>query len=179
MMNGMPSEAMPQQSGVPSGYESSSTIRDIAIDSSVLPWLKEPYDLTVSEVALQSGSRFLLASAIKSHDRLTAAANGMTEGQRKNADNMFYSRVPSVVEQGYSSNVETMPSPSTEFPIYVMRNKGGQRVYFARISLGLSEENMTGPTVLRLGVCDKNKQGDVMAVPSSLDRRANRRKLSK
>lgn len=122
---------------------------------------------------------FLLASAVGTSDKLIEAANGMTKQQRENADNMFYSRIPEVVCRGYSPNVETLPSPVTKFSIHVMRNKGGQRVYFARVMLGIPEEQVTGPTILRLAVCDKNKQALVMSVLSGFSDRQKQRKLSK
>jgi hypothetical protein len=176
----MPEQLVLPISTMPSGYETSYGLRETTVvDANVLPWLTEPRELSVSMCTMQSGEAFLLASAVGTSPKLVDAANGMTERQQRNTDNMFYSRVPEVVSRGYSPNVETMPSPATDFPIYVMRNPGGQRVYFARIALGIAEEKDTGPTIVRLAVCDKNTQGKVMSVLSGMSDRGNRRRLSK
>jgi hypothetical protein len=170
----------PIRPNMPSGYENSHSLEQtVSVDDGVLPWLKGPYDLKITECTLQSGEIFLLSSAVGTSPKLVEAAQAMTDSQLKITDNMFYSRIPTVVSQRYSPSVETMPSTATEFPISVMRNKGGQRVYFARINLGLPQEQNYGPTIVRLGVCNKNKQGAVMSVLSGSSDRQNRRKMSK
>lgn len=164
----------------PSGYESSHGLQERAtVDSNTLPWLDQPQELAVSQCTLQSGETFLLASAVGTSPKLVEAANGMTDKQRHNTDNMFYSRIPSIVSKGYSPSIEIMPSPVTDFPIHVMRNKGGQRVYFTRVNLGLPEEQASGPTIVRLAVCDKNKQSVVVSVLSSASDKTRRWKMSK
>lgn len=173
-------EQITQTINTPSGYESSHGLQERAtVDGNTLPWLDRPQELSVSQCTLQSGETFLLASAVGTSPRLVEAANAMTDSQRQNVDNMFYSRIPTVVSKGYSPSVGSIPTPVTDFPIHVMRNKGGQRVYFARVNLGLKEEQTSGPTVVRLAVCDKNKQGVVMSVLSTANDRQNRRKMSK
>ena len=153
-------EQAPQQPSLPSGYESVRTLPETAtIGAGVLPWLKEDYNLTVAECKLQSGQTFLLANAVGTHPKLVEAADGMTEKQSLHANNMLYSRLPTFVDRGYSPNIETIDNPATAYPIHCMRNKSGQRVYFTRVPLGLPQEEMYGPTFLRLAACDKNKQG--------------------
>jgi hypothetical protein len=165
---------------MPSGYEDSVSLEQtVLVDGNILPWLNRPYDLKVAECTLQSGEKFLLSSAVGTSPKLVEAAHAMTDSQLKITDNMFYSRIPTVISQGYSPSVETMPSTSTDFPIGVMRNKGGQRVYFARVNLGIPQEQAYGPTIVRLGVCDKNKQENVMSVLSGSSYRQMRRKMSK
>jgi hypothetical protein len=173
-------EQLIQTPKMPSGYEASQGLQEKAIiDKDILPWLADPRELAVSECTLQSGKTFLLASAIGTNPKLIEAAKSMTSGQRQNTDNMFYSRIPAIVSNGYSPNIESMPSPVTDFPILVMRNNGGQRVYFARVNLGLSKEQTDSPTILRLAVCDKNRQSVVISVLSGLSDRQSHRKLSK
>ena len=165
---------------MPSGYESSHGLQERAtVDGNTLPWLNQPQELAVSQCTLQSGETFLLASAVGTSPKLVEAANGMTDKQRQNTDNMFYSRIPAVVSKGYSPSIEIMPSPVTDFPIHVMRNKGGQRVFFARVNLGLPEEQTLGPTIVRLAVCDKNKQSLVVSVLCSASDKTQRWKMSK
>jgi hypothetical protein len=165
---------------LPSGYESSESLnRDVRIDGDTLPWLSEPYNVSLSRCTLQTGETFLIASVIGTNPKLIEAANGMNEGQQRNTDNMLYSRIPTFLSQGYSPAVETMPDPITNFPIGVMRNKGGQRVYFARIRLGVPEEDISGPTIIKLAVCDKNKQAKVMSALSGMSTRQMNQKLTK
>ena len=154
---------------VPSGYDSSEYLgSDLSVDASVLPWLEssERFQIHVSKMDVTGSKPFLIASVIGSNKHLIQAASGMTDHQSEVTNNMFYSRLPGFLETGQSSNVDTLDESSTAFPIKVMRNKSGQRVYFARVNLGLPEEEQFGPTILRLGVCDKNHQMTVMKVLS-------------
>ncbi len=165
---------------MPSGYEASERLEQLAsINETVLPWLQGPYELTVTKCRLGSGEEFLIASALGTHPKLADAARAMTDKQRQITDNMFYSRLPAIVINGYSPNIETMPKPITDFPVYVMRNNGGQRVYFSRISLGLAEEQQCGPVIVRLAVCDKNKQQLAISVISGMGSRQGHYMLSK
>jgi hypothetical protein len=172
-------EQAPQSPRMPSGYESSLTLPEqVFVDQDILPWVEEPFPLTISEFTLQGGESFKMASAIGSHQKLIEAAKAMTEGQRRNTDNMFYSRIPIVVSQGYSPNVETMQNPTTDFPIFVMRNNGGQRVYFGRTNLNVGGRE-SEPVIIRLAACDKNKQALVMPVLSAEGYRQKQRKRGK
>jgi hypothetical protein len=171
------SELKSSQLSTPSGYEQSFSLVDpVNITRDVLPWLEngDSYTLYISRCVIQGGKEFLLASAIGSNPTLIEAANGMTEKQKQHTDNMFYSRLPELINNGYSPNIETMASTTTGQPIYVMRNRSGQRIYFSRSYLGVDEEIELGPTILRLAVCDKNKQDCVMKVLSSLSIRSQR-----
>jgi hypothetical protein len=147
----------------------------------VLPWIARGQEtrVAIAECSLQNGQTFLLASAIGSHPKLVEAANAMTQQQSEIANNMFYSRIQTYLDQGHAPNIETMPEVGTNFPIKVMRNKGGQRVYFglARVTLSDGSEDM--PVVLKLGSCDKNKQGLVTSVLSSLGSRTNKLRNSR
>jgi hypothetical protein len=173
------SEQILQTPKMPSGYESSMTLPEQAlIDQEVLPWLDGPVPITVGEFRLQTGEEFKLASVIGTHPKLVEAAEGMTENQKRHTDSMFYARIPTVVSQGYSPNVETLPQPATDFPIYVMRNNAGQRVYFARTRIDLDKGEVE-PVVLRLAACDKNRQSLVMDVLSAASSRQRQRKMSK
>ncbi len=105
----------------------------------------------------QGGVSFYLASAIGTHPKLIRAANRLNSHQQANVDNMMYSRLPPFVQNHCSSLVEIVHNASTPFPIHVMRNQGGQRVYFSGVNLPTSEGG-TVSTILRLGVCDKSDQ---------------------
>ena len=131
-----------QTEKVPSGYDSSEyLVSDLSVDASVLPWLdsNERFQIHVSKMDVTGSKPFLIASVIGSNKHLIQAASGMSDHQSE---------------------------AITAFPIKVMRNKSGQRVYFARVNLGLPVEDQYGPTILRLAACDKNHQMTVMKVLS-------------
>jgi hypothetical protein len=140
-----------------------------------LPWINEPVELNTALVTMKDATcpPFMVASAIGTSDKLVAAANGMTSGQRQNTDNMFWSRLGGFIRDGYHSKIEIMPSPATKDPIYCMRNTGGQRVYF-----GVRKTEEGTPLVIRLAACDKNKQDEVMKVVSGAKDRTRRMKMS-
>lgn len=163
---------------VPSGYEQAAFVGMAQLGQEILPWVREPLEVAVTQCSLQGGQTFYLASAVKSHPKLVEAAESMNAQQRTNADNMFYSRLAGFVQQGYSSNVETMEDPATPANMYVMRNNGGQRVYFTIAPLKM-EDGQTVDTVIRLGVCDKNQQAKALRVLSSKKEGERRKRLSK
>jgi hypothetical protein len=164
---------------IPSGFESASQLPETAfVDGDILPWMADrEAELTVAHVTLQGGGDFYLASAVGTHDKLVKAANALSGQQQQNVDNMLYARLPSFVRDGHASNIETLPSPSTGFPIRVMRNHGGQRLYFAQADMPMSNGNRE-QVFLRLGVCDKSSQALVLGVLSGLSARETRRRLS-
>lgn len=168
------------ESRLPSGYESTQSLEHpLTIGPDVLPWLKEPYHLAVAECTLSSGETFYLASAIGSHPKLIQAAEAMTDDQRVNTDNMLYSRLPNLLSDGYHPHIEAYPSPATSFPIKTMRNNGGQRVYFSRLTHSQGPGDEPKPLILRLAACDKNKQGLIFSVLGNKSDRQMRRKTSK
>jgi hypothetical protein len=175
------SEQLPQpESNLPSGYKSAEWLpKPIKLDENVLPWLKSPLEISVSRCELDSGTSFYVASAISSHDDLVEAAKAMTKKQKHITDNMFYSRLAGYVENHASGNVETFPRPSTPFAIHVMRNNGGQRVYFGEPKLKVPGEEEPVSVFLRLATCDKNGQGDIFKVLTGASQASIRRRTSK
>lgn len=162
------SEQLTTKADIPSGYtEVISLPEPLRAGPETLPWLKAETDLQIAECTLQDGTKFYLGSAIATHPSLVNSAEGMTDKQRRNTDNMLYSRLPELVTQGYSPLVETLPEPVTKFPILVMRNKGGQRVYCGRTTYQAPEDDVARPLIIRLGACDKNRQGDTLNVLSA------------
>ena len=145
---------------LPSGYRSIEQLPNASyVTPDQLPWLARPQELSTVRCTLQGGETFLLASAVGTHPDLVKAANSMTSQQGKNTNNMLYSRLAGFVSNGYSSpqvsSCDTMPIPT-----FVLRNNGGQRVYFAMLSSPDSEERL----FIKLAVCDKNHQQNVMDV---------------
>jgi hypothetical protein len=150
------------QSELPSGYLKTEAIRQpFVLTEADMPWLKEDTAFGLTKCTLQSGKEFLLGSALRTHKDLVSAAEAMTEQQQSNCNNMFYSRVAGMVDGNMNAqNTDSFPNPATTFPIRVLRNKGGQRVYFGM----LRDQATDMPIVLRLAACDKNKQAQVTRV---------------
>jgi len=172
----MTSPEFAPQTGLPQGYEAAARLGTMAVvDCTVLPWMKEPDTLSVAHVTLQGGSEFYLASAIGTDPSLVEAANELNDHQQRNVDSMLYARLPELVQRGHAPNIETLSEPVTSFPIRVMRNQGGQRLYFARTELSLTNGRQRS-IVLRLGVCDKSNQMKVLGVLSALPPREQRRR---
>lgn len=156
--------------------QSSEYIGQMSVDSQFLPWISEPVELLGGALVTMRDEKcppFIVRSAVGTNKRLEGAAQAMTEQQSANANNMFWSRIGPFVRDGYQPHVETMPHPATNTPIHVMRNNGGQRVYF------MSSKEPDGTVVVtRLGVCDKNKQRQVLKVLSGTGDKENMRKMS-
>lgn len=177
------SEVLRETPNLPSGYRSVEQLPQPArIDGTVLPWLRDVYDLSLAHCELDNGASFLLASAVGTHPDLVKAAEAMNDHEQRSTNNMFYSRLASFVDSGHSPQVETLPEPSTPFPVRVMRNKSGQRVYFAvpRLVVPSTVERpqpSEEPVVIRLGACDKNKQKLVVPVLTKIDKNMVKRKL--
>lgn len=162
---------------LPSGYLKTEMVSEpLVLTGAEMPWLNEDMNFGLTKCTLQSGKEFLLGSALRTHKDLASAAESMTEQQQANCNNMFYSRVAGLIDGNMTSNsVESFPGAATSFPIRVLRNKGGQRVYF-----GMMNDNATGlPIVLRLGACDKNKQAQVTGVFNSKGERYHRTRTTK
>lgn len=139
------------------------------IDRKTLPWLDEAVKSELTRITLATGEKFYLGSAIR-EKALTAAANALGEHYRKLTDNLFYSHLPEFVIKGYSPTVKQLVNSRTDAPTYYCANKGGQRVYFIR-----QPDIKDLPCIVRVAVCDKNKQEDVLSVLTT----QNRKNISK
>ncbi len=166
--------------GLPSGYEMSRSLPEpLTVGQDSLPWLKEPAALQVAECKVQGGESFYLASAIGTSDKLTKAAEGLTEDQRRITDNMFYSRLQGFLDKDPNARVEQYPNAETPFPIFVFKNKGGQRVYFGSTTFQPEGVTESKQLIIRLAVCDKNRQGLVFPVLGTKSDGQMRRSTSK
>lgn len=159
---------------LPSGYASVEQLPEkIEVGNDILPWADGTQELSVARCMLQSGQEFYLASAVGVNQKLVKAAMALNEHQQNNVNNMLYSRLPDFMENFYSSSVETMRT-GNDFPVYVMRNKAGQRVYFSTPEVQINDTSTR--LALRLAVCDKNKQYEVV---KTLDPDTSKQKLGK
>lgn len=139
-------------------FETSSQAPKITVDRREIPWLpSETEDIQLKRRTLTDGTEFFLASVIRGR-RLEDAANQLDRHRKQITDNLFNSALPDFI-RGHNTNVRSVERPVTRKPIHVVGNPGGQRVYFMRFG---SIEGL--PIILRLAVCDKAKQPEVLAV---------------
>ncbi len=163
---------------MPPGIVSSEMLPGrFALPEGTLPWVDGPYELTLARCDAGDGTSYLLGSAVGSHRNLESAAEAMTEKQSRNANNMFTSRLATFIRDGQAPNVDLLPKPVTDFNIHVMRNNGGQRVFFGITEVTVAEGSPPEPVVLRLGACDMNKQGQVIRVLTRASANEQRSKL--
>lgn len=143
------------------------------IDQNTLPWLDQKTKTELTLVTLASGEKFYLGSAIRGK-ALTDAASSLNPHYQNLTDSLLYAHLPEFVINEYSPTVKQVANGRTDKPTYYCGNKGGQRVYFVR------QPNINNsPCIIRVAVCDKNKQEDVLSVLTTKSRKyiANSSKL--
>ena len=162
---------------LPSGYlHTESVVTPLVITSAEMPWLDSPTAINLVKCTLQGGKEFLLGSAIHTDPKLVGAARSMTDQQSTNCNNMFYSRVAGFVEGGLTSpSVDTFPNSATSFPLRVLRNNGGQRVYFGV----MRDEQLGLPIIVRIAACDKKMQAQVASLFHSMGAGYQRNRTTK
>lgn len=139
-------------------FETSSRAPKITIDRREIPWfVSETEDVQLKRRTLTDGTEFFLASVIRGR-KLEDAANQLDRHRKQITDNLFNSALPDFI-RGHNTNVRSVDGPITRKPIHVVGNPGGQRVYFMRFG---SIEGL--PIILRLAVCDKARQSEVLSV---------------
>lgn len=151
-----------QSRGLPSGFkEVRMSELSLSLASSDLPWLGQAsLQRPLAEITLagNDGQKFLYGSAILGKD-LVGAADQLDKHRSGITNNLFYSHLPEFIKSGTHPYIKMVHDASTERPIYNIYNKGGQRVYFMRF------DKLQGmPVILRVAVCDKDRQAQVLGV---------------
>lgn len=131
----------------------------LTLTPDTIPWIREARVVNLARVTLESGNAFLLGNMIEGD--LKIAANALDKHRSEICNNLFYTNIPDVIDQQYSETVSVLTNHRTRDRIYYMGNPGGQRVYFMRFSQGDT------PVILRIAVCDKAQQLDVLRVISN------------
>jgi hypothetical protein len=173
-MSDRPSPAL-EKKGIPSGYKEVSQGVKAQIGPEQVPWLSEQQDIQLARFVPQGGREFYLGHAVRSK-KLVKAAQKLDEHRSTIIDNMFYASLPDYVGTGYSPAVRTVLNSVGNKNIFYFANPGGQRVYFMRMDELLGPENKT-PVIVKVAVCDKSDQVDVLTVLTNKDRTFLRRSI--
>lgn len=165
-------------SNMPPGIISSEMLPGrFELPEGTLPWVDGPYEVSIARCDTGDDTSYLLASVVGSHKQLEGAAEAMTDKQSRNANNMFSSRLAGYMQHGQAPGVDLLPKPVTDFNIHVMRNNGGQRVFFGITEVAINDGEPPQPVVLRLAACDMNRQSQVIRVLTTASANEQRSKL--
>lgn len=140
------------------------TDKSIALTKEDLPWLPEQsHKVPLVRIRSATGD-FLFGSAVQSKG-LVEAASRLDEHRSAIVNNLLHTHLPQFAE-GFNPHVIQVEHPRTHQPIFYLKNKGGQRVYFMRFG---RIEN--APVIIKIAACDKANQTAVYAAISTESRR--------
>lgn len=145
---------------IPSGFEEvSGTDKKIEIYRDDLPWLEANKKANLAMITLKgTQDRFYFGSLIEGKE-LVDAANQLDRHRSEIANHVLYSQLPDLIRNGFNTRVNKVKDGITSRPIFYVGNPGGQRVYFMRF------DNLDGnPVIIRIAVCDKSRQIQVLKV---------------
>lgn len=166
---GQMEEAAVMEPPVPSGFEKvENPKQSLAVGREDIPWLdRDSAQIPLSQVTLRGdGQKFFYGDFICGK-KLNRAAGQLDEHRRTIANNLFDSHIPDFIRYGHHPYIKSVSDRVTEKPIYNIHNKGGQRVYFMRF------DRLQGiPVVVRVAVCDKDRQGDVLSTLTAQSHKA-------
>ncbi len=149
-------EPIPQGNpNLPSGFkEVVHSDKVLIITKNELPWLKDDEKIPLVKITLTgtNGKTFYYGSCIRGH--LVEAAKKLDMHQSRFCNNLLYSHLPTLIQNGSHPYIKIVSSQVTEKPIYYFSNIGGNRVYFMRFN-----EIDGKPVILRIAVCDKSGNG--------------------
>lgn len=144
--------------------ETERTDFKVRLHKSEIAWLAEEFHDTQLVKMRVGKQEFLFGSAILGQT-LTYAASKLDEHRSEICNNMLYTHLPSFA-QGYNPKVSPLEHGITNKPIFYIGNKGGQRVYFMRFG---NLDRM--PIIVKVAVCDKANQADVLAILTDQNRK--------
>lgn len=127
-----------------------------------LPWLdQQEVRVSLGKISLPGGISFFYGDMVYGK-KLTEAKSQLDEHRKRIADNLLFSHLPGFVRDGYHPYIKQVDGRVTHRPIYNVYNKGGQRVYFMRF------DTLQGiPVIIRIAVCDKAREDEVLSVITS------------
>lgn len=158
-------EVMEDKDKLPPGYETvKRNGKSVRLGEQELPWLngKEEIKVPLVEVKLAGGKRFLLGSAVSSHNTLVEEASQVANkpGGQEKANAVFYHAARLVIE-GDPKNVARLQHPVSDKPTYYGKALTGERTYFIKV------DDIDGiPVIIKVASCDKNGQARVLRVIS-------------
>jgi hypothetical protein len=161
-------EEQQKSKNLPTAFEAVENIGEtFLVGNHVLPWLSNEQEIPLVRVRLAgTGQVFHFGSAIRGK-RLQDAATALDERRNRVVDQLFYSRIPDLITSGFAHSAKVLENRTTDDPIYYFGNKSGQRVYFMKFN----GEQRELPLILRIAVCDKANQSDVLSVLTTQDRK--------
>lgn len=136
-------------------FETNNRAPKIVIGRNEIPWLPQDEEIQLKRRILPDGQEFLLASLIRGK-KLIDAANKLDRKGKHVTDNLLNSFLAEFLRSPHS---KVVTQAITRKPIYYVGNPAGQRVYLMRFG---SIEGL--PIFLRLAVCDKVGQPQVLSV---------------
>lgn len=136
----------------------------ITLSRADLPWLPAENVRVPLVNFAANGREFLFGSEISDKD-LVKAASHLDAHRSEICNNLLHTHLPEFAE-GYSEHVKVVANHRSRQPIFYAGNKGGQRVYFMRFG------KIDGkPVIVKVAVCDKARQEDVLVVLTGQSRR--------
>lgn len=173
-MSDIPAKSF-ENRGIPSGYREVSHGLTAEVGPELIPWLEGPRPITLARFVPQGGREFYLGHAV-SGKKLLRAAQRLDEHRSTLVDNMFYAALPEYVSTGHSPAVRNVVNSIGYRRINYFANPGGQRVYFMRMDDLLGPENKS-PVIVKVAVCDKSDQVEVLSVLTDRSRKFLKRSI--
>lgn len=157
---------------IPSGYlEVKRSEQILKLNSQDIPWASqtdsqgkplEGFTIPLASVKVQGlENEFLLGSFISS-DLLRRAAQALDEHRSAIANKLFYAHLPHFLQEG---KTERVVNARTDQPVFYFKNNGGQRVYFMKFEV----DGQTA--IIRIAVCDKAEEENVLATITTQKRK--------
>lgn len=173
-MSDIPAKSF-ENKGIPSGYREVSHGLTAEVGPEQIPWMEGQRQITLARFVPQGGREFYLGHAV-SGKKLLRAAQRLDEHRSTLVDNMFYAALPGYVSTGHSPAVRNVVNSIGDRRINYFANPGGQRVYFMRMDDLLGPENKS-PVIVKVAVCDKSDQVEVLSVLTDRSRKFLKRSI--
>ncbi len=141
-----------------------NTGRKITINKAELPWLPTQTQ-EVPLVGIRFGGSELLFGSTISNKALIEAASSLNPRNSEIANNLLYTHLSQYAE-GRLPHAKFMDDSKSSKPVFYIGNKSGIRVYFMRF--GKIEDK---PVVIKVAVCDKSRQLEVLEQLTTNDRK--------
>lgn len=137
--------------------ETERTDLKVRLQRGEVPWLPEDYHEAQLVRVRVGSSQFFFGSAIRGQ-KLIDAASQLDAHRSQICNSLIYTHVPSYTD-GFNPNVRLLKNSRAKFPIFEIGNKGGQRVFFMRLTDNLDYL----PVIIKIAACDKAKENQVLA----------------
>ncbi len=142
------------------------TGRVLRLTNQEIPWLSaresEECPLVLITMADTKGSQVYFGSFIRG--KVKEAASKMTPEEKHDADTLLYKKLPGIAQKGKITELAQMVLEEvSDQPVYYYGNRGGLRVYI------MQRDSIDGiPVIVRVGVCNKNGEADLLSTISKM-----------